>query len=319
MNKENLILAGKFLGVNLAVFIISFIPVVLYGPWENLNNAVLGAVATSRHHHYLTYFMSQDEINKIVSSPAADGKVALKLPRFTLNHSDSIKLIEIDGSRFKGYLLEVKDPSRIKVGAAEKLGQTGQTTSAIAVRYKAAAAVNSGGFNDPLGKGTGGIPFGVVIKEGKFLAGGSLKGSVDLVGFDRRAALIVGRYTVAEMKNMGIMEGVSFMPPLIINGKKQISSGDGGWGIAPRTAIGQRKDGTVLLLVIDGRQPPYSIGATLADVQNILYENGAYMAANLDGGSSTAMFYDGKTVNRPANMMGILGERPVPTAFIVTK
>ena len=63
-----------------------------------------------------------------------------------------------------------------------------------------------------------------------------------------------------------------------------ITNGDGGWGVGPRTAIGQRKDGTVLLLVIDGRQPGYSVGATLRDLQNILYEEGAVIAANLDGG-----------------------------------
>lgn len=112
---------------------------------------------------------------------------------------------------------------------------------------------------------------------------------------------------------MQVAEGVTFGPPLIINGKKLITSGDGGWGVAPRTAIGQRKDGTVLLLVIDGRQAG-SIGATLLDVQNILYEQGAYVAANLDGGSSTTMFYNGKVVNKPADM---LGERLIPTAFIV--
>jgi len=116
------------------------------------------------------------------------------------------------------------------------------------------------------------------------------------------------------MQKMNLVEGVTFGPPLIINGKKLITEGDGGWGIAPRTAIGQRKDGTLLLLVIDGRQPGYSLGATLLDVQNILFEQGAYTAANLDGGSSTTMFYNGQVVNKPCDM---LGERMIPTAFIV--
>lgn len=71
---------------------------------------------------------------------------------------------------------------------------------------------------------------------------------------------------------MGAIEGLTFGPPLIINGQKVIKSGDGGWGISPRSAIGQKKDGTILFLVIDGRQPGYSIGATLVDSQNILYE-----------------------------------------------
>lgn len=73
------------------------------------------------------------------------------------------------------------------------------------------------------------------------------------------------------------------------------------------------KDGT-MMFVIDGRQPGYSIGATLVDVQNIMYEKGAYIAANLDGGSSTTLYYNGNVVNKPADL---LGERMIPTAFIV--
>ena len=78
-----------------------------------------------------------------------------------------------------------------------------------------------------------------------------------------------------------------------------ITEGDGGWGVGPRTAIGQKKDGTVLFLVIDGRQPGYSIGATLRDVQDILFEKGCYIAANLDGGSSSTLYLNGKVVNKP--------------------
>jgi exopolysaccharide biosynthesis protein len=112
---------------------------------------------------------------------------------------------------------------------------------------------------------------------------------------------------------MKIRDAISFGPALIINGKPLIKKGDGGWGIAPRTAIGQRKDGTILLLVIDGRQKS-SIGATLKDVQNVLLEYGAYNAANLDGGSSTTMYYNGNLINSPSD---ILGERAIPSAFII--
>jgi len=90
--------------------------------------------------------------------------------------------------------------------------------------------------------------------------------------------------------------------------------GGGGGGVGPRTAIGQKKDGTVLFLVVDGRQPGYSLGATLRDVQDILYEQGCYIAANLDGGSSSTLFYNGSVVNKPADL---LGERMIPTTFIV--
>jgi len=198
--------------------------------------------------------------------------------------------------------------------AARDIQDKGDTVSTIALTNNAIAAINAGGFHDPQGTGTGRLPYGVIIHEGNFLVGGDIPDSVQVVGITRSGVLIAGTYTIKEMKAMNMVEGVTFGPPLIINGKKLITEGDGGWGIAPRTAIGQRKDGTILLLVIDGRQPGYSLGATLLDVQNILYEQGAYNAANLDGGSSTTLFYNGKVVNRPADM---LGERMIPTAFIV--
>ena len=86
-------------------------------------------------------------------------------------------------------------------------------------------------------------------------------------------------------------------------------------GVNPRTAIGQRSDGAVLLLVIDGRQV-ISMGATYQDLVDIFLEYGAVNACNLDGGSSTLMWFDGGYVNNCASVVGI---RPVPTTFIVLK
>lgn len=100
------------------------------------------------------------------------------------------------------------------------------------------------------------------------------KEKVDFVGMTKNGNLIAGNYNKKELRDLGAIEGLTFGPPLIINGQKVIKSGDGGWGISPRSAIGQKKDGTMLFLVIDGRQPGYSIGATLVDSQNILYETG---------------------------------------------
>lgn len=159
-------------------------------------------------------------------------------------------------------------------------------------------------------------PYGFIIHEGRYLLGQQVddKERVDFVGMTRSGNLIAGNYNKKELHDLGVTEGLTFGPPLIMNGKKVIRSGDGGWGISPRSAIGQKKDGTMMFLVIDGRQPGYSIGATLVDVQNIMYEKGAYIAANLDGGSSTTLYYNGNVVNKPADL---LGERMIPTAFIV--
>ena len=160
------------------------------------------------------------------------------------------------------------------------------------------------------------MPYGFILHDGEYIIGKDVgpDEDVDFVGFSKSGNLIAGNYDKTELKDMDASEGITFGPPLIVNGEKMITDGDGGWGVGPRTAIGQRKDGTVLFLVIDGRQPGYSIGATLRDVQDILYEKGAYIAANLDGGSSTTLYLNGKVVNKPADL---LGERMIPTAFIV--
>jgi len=274
---------------------------------------------TSRHPHYLTWLLSEDEIKTILGDKALGDKTQIPQPRqevfqFAKRNDDSLRLTSINGARFKGFLLEVPDPRRIKVAVAHDIQEKGDTVSTMALNNNAIAAINAGGFQDPLGTGTGRLPYGVIIHEGKFIVGEDIPDRIPLIGLTKAGVLIAGNYTVSEIKKMEIAEGVTFGPPLIINGKKLITEGDGGWGIAPRTAIGQRRDGTILLLVIDGRQPAYSIGATLLDVQNILYEQGAYVAANLDGGSSTTMFYNGRVVNRPCDM---LGERMIPTALVV--
>ena len=65
--------------------------------------------------------------------------------------------------------------------------------------------------------------------------------------------------------------------------------GSYGWGMQPRSALGQTKDGEVLLLVVDGRQMGYSLGCTVSDCADILLRHKAYQANNLDGGSSAIM------------------------------
>ena len=289
---------------------------VLYGPFTNLRCTVVGAMSTSMHSYWLGYFMSDEAVEKLVAdaqtTTTASGDDIIA--HFQNSHSEDIKLTIISSTRFEGYLLEISDPTRIKVGVAETLGQKGQTTSEIARQNGAIAAVNGGGFNDPNGTGNGNEPFGVVINNGFFINGSNFKAPVPLIGLNNQGVLVSGKYTSKQIAAMEITEGISFYPTLILEGKKQIPSGDGGWGIGPRTAIGQKADGHILLLVIDGRQPQHSLGATLMDVQNILYDNGAVTAANLDGGSSTTMYYQGKVINKPCDL---LGERCIPTAILV--
>ena len=90
-----------------------------------------------------------------------------------------------------------------------------------------------------------------------------------------------------------------------------------GSGANPRTAIGQRADGTVLLLVTDGRGASGHLGATASDLIEVLSKYGAVNAANLDGGSSSSMYYNGKYEMTSVTLYYSNSSWRLPTGFIV--
>lgn len=227
--------------------------------------------------------------------------------------ADTIELLDISGATFKGKMLVVHDPSRVYVAVAPKFGpdEPGVRIEDFVTQENAIAAINGGGFADQGGVGKGGMPLGLVIKNGKVLAGG-LSTKSPMVGFDKDNHLVVGTMTGQECLDRGIRDALSFGPTFIVNGKAQDVAGTGG-GLNPRTVIGQRADGAVLMLVIDGRQA-HSIGATYKDCIDVMLQHGAVNAGNLDGGSSSMLVYDGQVRNVSASLYG---SRQLPTAFVV--
>ncbi|WP_253200806.1 M56 family metallopeptidase [Clostridium sp. CF012] len=226
----------------------------------------------------------------------------------------SITQYDITGKHFNGTMLMIPSDKKIVVGFSKYLGEANMTTSEIAKENNAICAINAGGFTE----GNSGkilSPEGLIIHDGKVIFNG-LKDNAkrEMVAFTGKGILLVGSYSLNELKKLNATEAVSFGPALVVNGKPTITEGDGGWGIAPRTAIGQKKDGTIIMLTIDGRSVK-SIGATLLDVQNILLEHGAINASNLDGGSSSTMYYNGKIINVPSDKT--TGERKVVSTFMV--
>ena len=226
---------------------------------------------------------------------------------------DGIIVEEVKGEGYSGYMMVVLDPSRVIVGSVpESYGGRGYTVEEMVLHFDAVAGTNAGGFHDPNGTGNGSIPDTLVVFEGKvYYAGfGTRKG---FVGIDSNHILhVANKITEEEIKEKDIQYGVCFGPVLVANGEPcdvNIS------GVNPRTAIGQRSDGAILMLVIDGRQV-ISMGATMQDLIDIMMDYGAVNACNLDGGSSTLMWYDGDYVNNCASVIGI---RPVPTAILVLK
>lgn len=227
--------------------------------------------------------------------------------------TDGIRIEDVTGNTFRGKMMIIKDPSRVYVGSLEKYGSDveGKTLVEFASEHKAAAGTNAGGFSDPGGNGLGGIPDGIVISGGE-LKWGSLESTYEIIGFNNDNILVVGTMTGRQAVDMGIRDAISFGPILIVNGSPVTVSGTGG-GLNPRTAIGQRADGAVLLLVVDGRQAS-SIGASMNDITNVMLEYNAVNAANLDGGSSSLLYYNGEILNVSSSLVGMRG---LPTVILV--
>jgi len=233
----------------------------------------------------------------------------------TAEDDDGIEIVPVTGPTYKGYMMIVSDPSRVSVGTcADSFNNApGLQLDKIAQRYNAVGAINGGAFSDAGGMGNGGTPLGLVISNGQCLMDGmSVEGQDVLIGFDENDRLIIGRMSKAQAKERKIRDAVTFGPALIINGESAAVMGAGS-GLNPRTAIGQRADGAVLMLVIDGRQIS-SLGASYQDLIEIMLEFGAVNAANLDGGSSSLMYYEGEFLN---NGFVLVGSRQMPTAFVV--
>lgn len=227
---------------------------------------------------------------------------------------DGIIVEEVKGEGYSGYMMVVLDPSRVIMGCRPgSFTARGYTVANMVKKFDAVAGINAGGFEDLNGKGNGETPDSLVVFEGKIYFAGS--GTRDgFVGLDSNNIMHVGKLSVKQIQERDIQYGVCFGPVLISNGEPT-SQGMKASGVNPRTAIGQRSDGAILMLVIDGRQLS-SLGATFKDLTEVFLSYGAVNACNLDGGSSTLMWYQGDYINNCASVVGI---RPVPTTFLVLK
>lgn len=308
-----------YLFTNIILIILLLLGVILiieFGPSVAARNLFVNSVMESSAGKFMaTMFFSKEEIEKIQTqnSVAAIEEITKTDLIEVKTSNDDIEIIDIKGSTYKGYLALIHNPSRVTVGISGSFSSesSGKTVAEIAKKYNAVLAINGGGFEDEAGMGSGGIPIGIVISDGKIVYG-SESGKYEIIGFDNNDKLVVGRMSGKEALNKGIRDALSFGPILIVNGTPAKINGSGS-GLNPRTAIGQRQDGTVLMLVIDGRQAN-SLGASFQNIIDVMLEHGAINAANLDGGSSTLLFYEGKYLN---NCASLYGPRKMPTSFIV--
>jgi len=245
-----------------------------------------------------------------------------------LKHEDDefYKIIKIEGKTigadypYVAYMAVIYDPARVTLakstGAGTFDGSYGETLATISRKNNAKIAINAGGFYDPYWNSNGGIPHGPVIIDGK-LDSDYTRGvdSGGIVGFNYDNKLVLKRMSAEEALNEGIRDAVDWGPYLIVDGVNKFKDITWYTWACGRTAIGQRADGIVLLLVVDGLQE-HSKGASYADLAAIMEQYGAVNAANMDGGTSTSMTLDHKYINSPWN-----GYRPTfrwfPNAWIV--
>jgi len=185
----------------------------------------------------------------------------------------------------------------------------------MAKRNGALVAVNASGFSDETGRGGGGVATGIVIEDGKIIdTGHNIDTPTIISGLNKFGEMITGNYSPKQLLDKQVISAAGFMPQLIVNGEKMITKGDGGWGSGPRSIMAQKKDGTIMFLVIDGRQA-HSIGATLKECQDILYEKGAVNAMAMDGGSSATLYFGGKVRNSPSTLSH--KDRFLPNAWVI--
>ena len=326
---------GIFLIMSLATLYCVML-LICYGPSESARDTfVTTFLETGQLKFVVKLVMSHSKVEEIVANNSLetlDGDVNSSLIKAE-STSDEIEIKKISGSNFVGTLMIVHDPKRIKVATTYPFSEYGKNLDEIVKEANAIGGINGGIYQSTLNKG--GYPMGLVVSDGKIVWNENSHNGYYLIGFDEDNVLkiisLVGK-TKEEIKtlveNEKIRDCVTFQEEangdnnhfvkLIINGEKREVKGAGS-GANPRTAIGQRADGTVLMLVTDGRGSAGHLGATAQDLIDIMSEYGAVNAANLDGGSSSTMYYQDKYLMTSVTMYYSNASWRLPEAFIITK
>lgn len=329
----------------LLIGVIAALLVLYYGPSESARDRFVLTVTESSAGGFLaTWFLPDSTVDAIIAAnsleePEGETDTGLiRIPDSQSGENDPqsddpaydpnlVELIDLNGKTYKGKLLIVHNPKRVTVGTPASYGtdKVGVRTIDMVRNENALYGVNGGGFYDT-GKGNGGVPTGrenspgIVISEGK-LMWGEKKRQYEVIGLNREGVLVLGKMTAQEALDKGIVEALNFGPYLIMNGEPCSVSGFSESSLNPRTAIGQRADGAILLITIDGRQPT-SLGASYEDLIEVMMQYGAVNAANLDGGSSTYMAQNSETENNPqiiTQTASLYGPRKMATSILVSR
>ena len=342
--KRTLLCIGSFV-LALVITVVTAAAVIAHGPSKTMRNLlVLSAKQASATKWIPELFLDKATVDQIVEDSKKVTVDTLDITDVSGkedewdNAIDGMLYYDISRPTFKAYMLIVKDPTRLSVGVATENFATskgGARFYEIASKYNAVALINAGEFADIGGVGNGAQPIGITYSGGK-LVWNDGNTNRTYIGFDKNNNLIVSEgMTAQRAEELGIRDMVAFQNNNVlierVGDQVKVNYKSGDKGTAQRTAIGQRADGSVILLVTDGRTAS-SLGATPNDVISVMLEYGAVTAAMLDGGSSSMMYYDNyieklgvdaSTLDQ-YQKMGLLNKykafvtpRRMPTYFIV--
>lgn len=224
---------------------------------------------------------------------------------------DGVVIKNVSGEAYEGKMIVVWDPKQVILGSIDLNRGAGYTLLEFCEMYDAIAGINAGGFTDNMGTGNGGTPFGIVITDGQYMQVSDAPWENCIIDNDGNMKL--GYYTIDEMKALGARWGASFGPALIIDGQVSEIGVNFMSGLYARSVIGQRDDGAILLLVVDGIQA-HSAGCRGRDIIDIMNDYHAVSAYNLDGGASTCAAAYGEIIDSPSSI-----QRLIPNAWLVMK
>lgn len=331
--KKHLTKVIKASSILLLIFILIGAGILFGTPYgHKLRVIAAESILTSQHRNLAKFtFLSQQELDDIsnsINNPKWKNSQSLgfqKLSKQQLEAKKHMPLhIKIETIQkkyadhyFEGKLMTISNPLNVQLvtqqGTQGK--DVGEKIYVMAKRNHAIAAVNASGFSDETGHGGGKEGLGIVIENGQVIhTPKDINSPTIITGLTKYGQMVTGDYSAQQLLNKSVVSAAGFMPQLIVNGEKMLTN-DGGWGYGPRSIMAQKKDGSIMFLIVDGRQP-HSIGASLKDCQDLLYDEGAENAMAMDGGSSATMYALGDILNIPSTLSH--KSRYLPNCWVVT-
>ena len=329
----------SFIGITLLIIVLTLILTIYFichGPSKSAQELFVTTILETGQLKFLAnIFMSDEDIREIVNKNSLkemDSEVDDNLINVGVSSDkELIEIYKVSGNNYEGTMMVINDPSKISLATTYPWSEYGKELDKLVTESGAIAGINGGLYYSDANKG--GRPLGVTVSNGKILDMSLGATGLHLIGFDNKNILRIidisdmNRSEIeALIETEGIRDAVSFQEEasdannhfvkLIINGEARELNGMGS-GANPRTAIGQREDGSVLFLVTDGRGKNGHLGATAADLIEVMSEYGAVNAANIDGGSSSTMYYNGEYLMTSVTFYYSNSSWRLPTAFVV--